>query len=73
MGSVMELPPPSSYIIYNKLIVTMWPSSSDEYVCMKSMVCDYTTVQREINEPLSKTTKITETAGKQYVRQALDH
>ena len=51
----------------------MWPSSSDEYVCMKSMVCDYTTVQREINEPLSKTTKITETAGKQYVRQALDH
>lgn len=39
------------------------------------MVCHYTSVQREMeaHEALSKTTRITETAGKQHVRQALDH
>jgi hypothetical protein len=42
---------------------------------MKSMVYDYTPVQREIeaHNALSKTAKITETAGKQHVRRALDH
>lgn len=42
---------------------------------MESMVCDHTSVQSEIeaHKALSKTTKITETAGKQHIRQALDH
>ena len=49
-------------------------TSRDEYVCMKSMVCDYTSVQREINayEALSKAHKTSWHTGKQYVRQALD-
>jgi serine/threonine-protein kinase SRPK3 len=47
----------------------------DEYVCMKSMVCDYSSVQREIaaHKVLSESAKTSEAAGKQYVRQALDH
>jgi serine/threonine-protein kinase SRPK3 len=42
---------------------------------MKSMVCDYPSVQREINahEVLSKTAKISDASGKQHIRQALDH
>jgi serine/threonine protein kinase len=42
---------------------------------MKSMVCDYDSVQREVaaQEALSESAKTSEAAGKQYVRQALDH
>ncbi len=42
---------------------------------MKSMVCDYSSVQREVaaHEALSESAKTSEAAGKQYVRQALDH
>ena len=42
---------------------------------MKSMVCDYTSVQREITayEVLTKVGKTSRSTGKQYVRQALDH
>ena len=49
--------------------------SRDEYVCMKSMVCDYSSVRREVaaHEALSKSTETSEAAGKQYVRQALDY
>lgn len=55
----------------NKLNV----SSRDEYVCMKSMVSDYTSVQHEITayEVLTKVGKTSRSIGKQYVRQALDH
>jgi serine/threonine protein kinase len=39
------------------------------------MVCDYPSVQREMNvhEVISKTAKISDASGKQHVRQALDH
>ena len=49
-------------------------ASRDEYVCMKSMVCDYTSVQREIKayEALSKAPGTSWPTGRQYVRQALD-
>jgi len=42
---------------------------------MKSMVCDYSSVQREIRayDALSKSAKISEIPGKLYVRRALDH
>lgn len=42
---------------------------------MKSMVCDYTSVQREIKacEILTKVGKTSRSIGKHYVRQALDH
>jgi serine/threonine-protein kinase SRPK3 len=42
---------------------------------MKSMVCNYSSVKREIKayEALSKSAKISEAAGKKYVRQVLDH
>jgi len=42
---------------------------------MKSMVCDYSSVQREVaaHEALSESAKTSKAAGKQYVRQALDH
>ncbi len=38
------------------------------------MVCDYPSVQREINahEVISKTTKISDASGNQHIRQALD-
>ncbi|KAF8076835.1 putative CDK4/6 [Lyophyllum atratum] len=46
----------------------------DEYVCMKSMVCDYTSVQREIKayETLTKVGKTNGSTGKKFVRQSLD-
>ena len=49
--------------------------SSDEYVCMKSMVCDYPSVKREIKayEVVSEAVKTTRLAGQRFVRQALDH
>ena len=39
------------------------------------MVCDYGSVEREVvaHEALSESAKTSEAAGKQYVRQALDH
>ncbi len=39
------------------------------------MVCEYPSVQREINahEFISKTAKISDASRKQHVRQALDH
>src|SRR5258708_7782063 len=39
------------------------------------MVCDYPSVQREINahEVISKTAKISDAFGNQHIRQALDH
>ena len=39
------------------------------------MVCDYSSVQREIKayEALSKSAEISEAPGKLYVRRALDH
>jgi serine/threonine-protein kinase SRPK3 len=42
---------------------------------MKSMVCDYTSVQREIKayEVLTEAGKTSGSIGKRYVRQALDH
>lgn len=42
---------------------------------MKSMVCDYTSVQREIKayETLTNVENTTRSVGKQFVRQALDH
>jgi serine/threonine protein kinase len=42
---------------------------------MKSMVCDYPSVQREIKayEALTKVSKTSGSTGKRYVRQALDH
>jgi serine/threonine protein kinase len=42
---------------------------------MKSMVCDYTSVQREIKayEALTKVGKTSGLTGKRYVRQVLDH
>ena len=42
---------------------------------MKSMVCDYGSVEREVaaQKALSESAKTSEAAGKQYVRQALDH
>ena len=44
-----------------------------EYVCMKSMVCDYSSVQREVaaHNVLSESAKTSEAAGKQYVSR--DH
>ncbi|KDR66909.1 hypothetical protein GALMADRAFT_106079 [Galerina marginata CBS 339.88] len=47
----------------------------NKYVCMKSMVNDYPSVQREIKayEALSKVHKTSRSTGKHYVRQALDH
>lgn len=44
----------------------------NEHVCMKSLVCDYASVEREIKayDVLSKTS--IELPGKRYVRQALD-
>jgi len=47
----------------------------DEYVCMKSMVCDYTSVQREIKayETLSNVPKADRLMGERYTRQAVDH
>ena len=49
-------------------------SSRDEYVCMKSMVCDYTSAQREIKayKALSKAPKADRLMGKRYTRQAVD-
>jgi serine/threonine-protein kinase SRPK3 len=42
---------------------------------MKSMVCDYTSVQREVKafEVLTKVGETSASIGKKYVRQALDH
>jgi hypothetical protein len=42
---------------------------------MKSMVCDYSSVQREIKayKALSRSAKINKAPGKLYVRRALDH
>ncbi|KAG6871840.1 hypothetical protein C0995_015879 [Termitomyces sp. Mi166 len=47
----------------------------DEYVCMKSMVCDYSSVQREVKayEALSGAAKTSRLIGRHFVRQALDH
>ncbi|KAF9479122.1 putative CDK4/6, partial [Pholiota conissans] len=47
----------------------------DAYVCMKSMVCGYSSVKREVRayELLKKAGQATKLPGKQYVRQALDH
>ncbi|KAF8166033.1 kinase-like domain-containing protein [Crassisporium funariophilum] len=56
-------------------LLSLTVSSRDEYVCMKSMVCNYASVEREIKayEILSKIDKTSKSTGKQYVRQALDH
>ncbi|KAF8891445.1 kinase-like domain-containing protein [Gymnopilus junonius] len=47
----------------------------NEYVCMKSMVSDYSSVEREIKayEVLGKVGKTSRLTGGRYVRQALDH
>ncbi|KDR84397.1 hypothetical protein GALMADRAFT_237246, partial [Galerina marginata CBS 339.88] len=47
----------------------------NEYVCMKSMVCNFPSVDREIKayETLAKEGKTNTSTGKRYVRQALDH
>ncbi|KAF8891448.1 kinase-like domain-containing protein [Gymnopilus junonius] len=47
----------------------------NEYVCMKSMVSNYPSVQREIKayDVLSKVSKTSRSPGKRFVRQALDH
>ena len=78
----MELPPPfgcagSSVSFFVPCAETSWLniSSLDEYVCMKSIVCDYPSNQREIKayEALSKVSKTSESTGKWYVRQTLGH
>ncbi|KAF8891451.1 kinase-like domain-containing protein [Gymnopilus junonius] len=47
----------------------------NEYVCMKFMVSNYPSVQREIKayDILSKVSKTSTSPGKRFVRQALDH
>ncbi|KAF8891452.1 kinase-like domain-containing protein [Gymnopilus junonius] len=47
----------------------------NEYVCMKSMVSDYSSIEREIKayEVLGKAGKTSRSPGKLFVRQALDH
>ncbi|KAG6898571.1 hypothetical protein C0995_009263 [Termitomyces sp. Mi166 len=52
-----------------------WDLHSNKYVCMKSMVCDYSSVQWEIKayEVLSNAAKTRCMLGQHFVRQALDH
>ncbi|KIM35934.1 hypothetical protein M413DRAFT_78930, partial [Hebeloma cylindrosporum] len=52
-----------------------WDLHRNEYVCMKSIVSGYASVQREITayEILSKAAKTGTSIGKEYVWLALDH
>ncbi|KAH0578851.1 hypothetical protein H2248_003043 [Termitomyces sp. 'cryptogamus'] len=48
---------------------------SNAYVCMKSMVCDYSSVGREIEayRLISEAVETSRLVGQRFVRQALDH
>ncbi|KAG6898831.1 hypothetical protein C0993_003729 [Termitomyces sp. T159_Od127] len=48
---------------------------ASDYVCMKSMVCNYPSVQREVKayKAISKAAETTTMRGKNFVRKALDH
>ncbi|KIM36880.1 hypothetical protein M413DRAFT_77652 [Hebeloma cylindrosporum] len=77
IGDVLQ----SKYQVLYKLdygtTSTIWVCrdlSRNEYVCMKSMVSDYSSVEREIHayEALSAAAKSSDAPGKKYVRHALD-
>jgi serine/threonine-protein kinase SRPK3 len=59
----------------HSVCLSLTVASHDEYVCLKSMVCDYTSVQHETkaDKVLSKAAKTSEVIGKWHVMQALDH